>query len=597
MTAALRVRRARPVAARWRVACRARLPRVGSGAGGRGRPPRRSRAGCARRRRRRRRRVHRGARAARRRRRLSGLFLLALGLVGAPRSSTRRGTCGRRRGSGRRRADRRFVLAMALVLCARDPLTFLAGWELMSLAACGRDPRHAGRDRGRPAHGVRLHRGDASRAAPARGSRCCSSRTPVRSTTRRRSRRGSGLQVAVALAAIVGMGTKAGLMPLHTLAAAGASDRPGPRLGADERRDGQGRALRADPGARRVGRRPADLAGRARARASARSRRSAASSTRSSSAISSGCWRSAPSRTSGIIVARARRCLVLLRARGRRAGPRSRSPPRCCTRSTTRCSRRSCSSARARSSRRSGTLEPRPDRRAAAPDAAGPAGAFLVGCVAIAGRAAAERVRLRVADAAVAAARPGERSGLPTGSSAPSALAALAATAALALFCFVKVVGLVLLGPAATRRRGARGRRAVRDGAARWSSSPRGCLVLGVAPGLAASARCRGSSLGRGGPRRRAVGLASRHRRRCRRAASRSRSSRSPAVLLLVLRRRGGAAAARRPGPAGSWSSRELGWTSAGFTKPRAARAGDACCGPEREIDVVTRGGVVQSVS
>ena len=26
-----------------------------------------------------------------------------------------------------------FVLALALVLCARDPLTFLAGWELMTL--------------------------------------------------------------------------------------------------------------------------------------------------------------------------------------------------------------------------------------------------------------------------------------------------------------------------------------------------------------------------------------------------------------------------------------------------------------------------------
>jgi formate hydrogenlyase subunit 3/multisubunit Na+/H+ antiporter MnhD subunit len=26
-----------------------------------------------------------------------------------------------------------FLLAMALVLCARDPLTFLVGWELMTL--------------------------------------------------------------------------------------------------------------------------------------------------------------------------------------------------------------------------------------------------------------------------------------------------------------------------------------------------------------------------------------------------------------------------------------------------------------------------------
>ena len=82
--------------------------------------------------------------------------------------------------------------------------------------------------------------------------------------------------------------------------------------------------------------------------------------------------------------------------------------------------------------------------------------------------AAAERVRLRVADAAVAGARRhrgrrgggcrGVARGFGAGSAcgrARSPLAALAMTAALAVLCFAKVVGLVLLGP--PRRAGVRG--------------------------------------------------------------------------------------------------------------------------------------------
>src|SRR5207253_2368168 len=61
-------------------------------------------------------------------------------------------------------------------------------------------------------------------------------------------------------------------------------------------------------------------------------------------------------------------------------------------------------------------------------------------------RAAAERVRFRVADAPGVGARSGLR-GARRRARRIARSAALAATAALAVLCFVKVVGLVLLGP------------------------------------------------------------------------------------------------------------------------------------------------------
>ena len=67
------------------------------------------------------------------------------------------------------------------------------------------------------------------------------------------------------------------------LASARSSDRTGAGFGADERRDDQGRALRARAGARRVGRRSAGLVRRARARARGALCASEGSSTRSSS--------------------------------------------------------------------------------------------------------------------------------------------------------------------------------------------------------------------------------------------------------------------------------------------------------------------------
>ena len=107
-----------------------------------------------------------------------------------------------------------FLLALAALFCARDPLTFLVAWELMTLlpAAVILVARSADGRRAAPSSPTSRSR---TSAAPGRGSRCCCSRRRARSAARRRIERGSGLQIAIALAALVGMGTKAGLMPLH----------------------------------------------------------------------------------------------------------------------------------------------------------------------------------------------------------------------------------------------------------------------------------------------------------------------------------------------------------------------------------------------
>ena len=146
---------------------------------------------------------------------LSGLFLGILGLIAAPALvfSTRY-----LRPSLRGRAvgalTALFVLALALVLCARDPLTFLAGWESMTLVPAVVILVSRGADR-RARQTVFdylavTHLGGAAtwvailllaHAGAIGGHATIAS--------------GSGLQTAIALSALVGMGTKAGVMPLH----------------------------------------------------------------------------------------------------------------------------------------------------------------------------------------------------------------------------------------------------------------------------------------------------------------------------------------------------------------------------------------------
>jgi hydrogenase-4 component B len=146
---------------------------------------------------------------------LSGLFLGILGLIAVPAlvfsvRYLRPSPHGRAVGA----LTALFVLALALVLCARDPLTFLTGWESMTLipAVVILVSRHADRRARRTVFNYLAvtHLGGAgtwvailllAHAGSVGGQSAIAS--------------GSGLQIAIALAALVGMGTKAGVMPLH----------------------------------------------------------------------------------------------------------------------------------------------------------------------------------------------------------------------------------------------------------------------------------------------------------------------------------------------------------------------------------------------
>ena len=95
--------------------------------------------------------------------------------------------------------------------------------------------------------------------------------------------------------------------------------------------------------------------------------------------------------------------------------------------------------------------------------------------------AAAERLRLGVAHLPGAAARAGLLQVLDGEIAGAVALAALAAAAALAVFCFVKVVGLVLLGPPRHAVPAVEAPVAMRAAVVALAGA---CVVLGLAPGL-----------------------------------------------------------------------------------------------------------------
>jgi hydrogenase-4 component B len=173
------------------------------------------------------------------------------------------------------------------------------------------------------------------------------------------------------------------------------------------------------------------------------------------------------------------------------------------------------------------------------------------------------------------------------------ALAGLAATAALALLCFVKVVGLVLLGrprrdDCAAAVDPVLGMRAAMAALAAL------CVALGLVPGLVVPALTRlapgaveealpveaGLAVpGTGSLPALALALAL-------------------AVLTAVLVRARGA---RRAATAPSWACGQtvvpaLDWTSAGFTKPLRLVL-ESVLRPEREVVVRTGGGLVQEIT
>ena len=223
-------------------------------------------------------------------------------------------------------------------------------------------------------------------------------------------------------------------------------------------------------------------------------------------------------------------------------------------------------------------------------------GAFLVGSLAIAGIPplsgfTSEWLTLQ------ALLRVAADGGIGDGLAGGVALAVLGATAALALLCFVKVVGLVLLGAPRTAKAAAAVEApfATRAGVTALAFS---CVALGVAPGLLFGHLVGTAAwLGPAGWTADDAGQA---------GLSPSASARLPsawlALVLLCLAGIFVAARGRRTAAvAPTWACgqpvvAELRWTSAGFTKPLRLVL-EAVLRPRREIVVRTTRGVVRGVS
>jgi hydrogenase-4 component B len=216
-------------------------------------------------------------------------------------------------------------------------------------------------------------------------------------------------------------------------------------------------------------------------------------------------------------------------------------------------------------------------------------GAFLIGSMAIAGVPplngfASEWLTLQ------ALVHVALGPGLGLGLAGALAAAGLAATAALAVFCFVKVVGLVLLGAP---------RRAEAEGAVEATLSMRAapvflaacCVALGAVPGLLIPALMELAPQPQSLAAEPSLSIPG------------TGSLPSPWLLLGLLALTGLAwrlRGSRRSAPVPAWAcgqqiERRLDWSSAGFTKPLRLVL-EVVLRPRREIVAVRENGQLQSV-
>ena len=146
---------------------------------------------------------------------LTAFFLGLLGLVAAPTLAFASPYfAGTRRGRANSILTGVFVLVLAEVLCARDPITFLAGWELMTLLPAAiilvsRSDEEARRT-------VFLYLAVTHLAGACTWVAVLLAAHAGAFGSSGAVAQGSGLQIAIAIAALVGMGTKAGVMPMHS---------------------------------------------------------------------------------------------------------------------------------------------------------------------------------------------------------------------------------------------------------------------------------------------------------------------------------------------------------------------------------------------
>ncbi|MFN0153950.1 MAG: proton-conducting transporter membrane subunit [Gaiella sp.] len=519
---------------------------------------------------------------------LSGLFLLTLGVVGAPALVFATRYLERSRSScvvGGLTSV--FLLAMALVVCGRDPLTFLAGWELMSVAPAAAILVTRGASRG-ARHTVFVYialthlAGVGTWVAVLLLADAGALDAPGAVET------GSGLQAAVAIAAVVGMGTKAGLMPLHTWL-----PRAHPIAPAHVSALMSGVMIKiAIYGLVRV---LAEWAGVVPVWIGVLVVALGALS--AVGGVVYALFQHDLKRllafhsveNIGIIVLGLGACL-LFRARGAEAWAAVALAAALLHTLNHAVFKALLFLGAGAFEKAVGSLElDRLGGLLRRMPVAG--GAFLVGAVAIAGLPplngfASEWATLQALLHVTVLGRVGD------GVVGAVALAVLASTAALALFCFVKVIGLVLLGP--PRRDACREAHdaplAMSGGMVFLAGS---CLALGVVPGLLFDSLTRVEPwTTAAGPR---VGLEL--------PSGASLPTGGIVVVLavaagaLLLVRRGRGAAGRAPTWAcGQLVEPALGWTSAGFTKPLRLVL-ETVLRPRREIVVSWRTGVVQRVS
>ncbi len=518
---------------------------------------------------------------------LSGLFLGTLGVVAAPALLfSLRYLQPTRQGRLVAALSGAFVLALALVLCARDPLTFLTGWELMTLLSAGLIlvARHADRLSRQTVFNYLAvtHLGGVgtwvgvlllAQADAFGGSAAIEA--------------GSGLQIAVALAALVGMGTKAGLMPLHVWLPRAHPIAPAPvsalmsGVMIKVALYGLVRVLVEWVGVLPVWFGVLVLALGALSALGGIVYALFQSDVKRLLALSS-------IENVGIIVLGLGACLIL-RARGADAWAAFALGAALLHTVNHAVFKSLLFLGAGAFERAAGSLEL---------DRLGgllrrmpwTAGAFLVGAMAISGLPplngfASEWLTLQ---ALLHIAANGE---VGDGIAGSVALASLAATAALALFCFVKVVGLALLGPARTEQAAAaeesplpmRGALLLLAGA---------CVALGLAPGLLFGPLVGLAPWPTAVPTQAGLAL----------PGTGSLPGIWIAVVLFTLT---GALAflrgKRSAAPAPTWASGQqlspaLLWTGAGFTKPLRLVL-ETVLRPQREITVRSEGGVLQAVS
>ncbi len=517
---------------------------------------------------------------------LSAFFLGTLGVVAAPvllfasrylDDGLRARTVGGLTGA--------FLLTLAEVLCARDPLTFLAGWELMTLlpAALILVWRHDRAAR----HTVFVyvavtHLGGAGTWVAVLLAAHAGALTGPGALAR-----GSGLQVAIALAALVGMGTKAGVMPLHSWLPRAHPVAPAPVSALMS-----GVMIKvAVYGLVRVlvdwtGVLPLWLGALVLGLGALSAVGGVVYAIFQHDLKRLLAFHSIEN--IGIIVLGLGACL-LLRARGA-DGWAALSLAAALLHTLNHAVFKALlflgagAFERAAGSldldRLGGLLRRLPWT----------GGAFLVGAAAIAGLPplngfASEWLTLQ------SLLRVPAYGGVADGIAGAVALAALAATAALAVLCFVKVVGLVLLGAPRTAAV-ANAVEAPREMRAAVLLLAGGCVGLGIAPGLLIGRLAALAPWGADVPTHLGLSLP-------------TTGSLPTASIALALVAASGAAlllrGRRAAAPAPSWAcgqlvEPQLAWTSAGFSKPLRLVL-EAVLRPEREVGVLRASGIVQEVS